>query len=498
MMHGKRMPPAVGYGVAVLLAVLAQLSRLPLHPQTLIPYITYAPFILLSAYQGGLGPGVLTTILCTLESLYFATEPVGSFQVRDPQDWLGLGALALSGVVASALFDRLQQAQRAAAAAEQARSEMARELEARRRMLESVIEHSPVSIALLRGRDFRFELVNPAYQALAPGEPMAGRTTAEVWPEAAAILVPLLEKVRDKQIVHHATGLAVPRRRGPGLPPEERYFDLSYVPLPVAGLPASEAEEGQVLVVVREVTEQQRAAAALRSTLRELESALAEKTVLLKEVHHRVKNNLAVIVSLLGMKVGAIESAEAQGALEDSQQRVRSIALIHEHLSGSEHLDRIAFAEYAEQLVQELGGVYGIAARRIAIRLDAEPIEIGIHRAVPCALILNELATNALRHAFPGERSGEVRISLRQSAPGELELSVEDNGVGCPRIAPERNGKSLGLRIVEILAKQLGGSLEQPECVGTRFVLRFRAGTSRRVVTVRRGEVPPEGSSAPF
>ena len=367
---------------------------------------------------------------------------------------------------------------------------MAQELEARRPMLESVIEHSPVSIALLRGRDFRFEMVNPAYQAFAPGEPMLGRTVAEVWPEAAATLLPILEQVRDQRNVYQAVALAVPRRRGPGLPPEERYFDLSCVPLPGAG-PGAEA--GQVLVAVTEVTEQQRAAAELRKTLGELKSALAEKTVLLKEVHHRVKNNLAVIVSLLGMKAGAIEGAEAQRALEDSQQRVRSIASIHEHLSGTEHLDRIVFAEYAEQLVQELGGIYDIASRQIAIGVDAEPIEMGIHRAIPCALILNELVTNALKHAFPGGRGGEVRVSLRQSAPGELELNVEDNGVGCPRIAAARSGKSLGLRIVEILAKQLEGSLEQPECAGTRFVLRFRAGTSRRVVRVRRGEVGPEG-----
>jgi len=105
--------------------------------------------------------------------------------------------------------------------------------------------------------------------------------------------------------------------------------------------------------------------------------------------------------------------------------------------------------------MHELGAVYGVAARGIAIRVDAELIEMGLHRAVPCALILNELVTNALKHAFPGERGGEVRVSLRQSAPGELELSVQDNGVGCPQVLPARTGKSLGLRIVEILAKQV-------------------------------------------
>ncbi len=473
MMHGNRLPPALGYTTALLLAALAQLARFPLHPPTLIPFITYAPFILLSAFQGGWGPGLLTTLLCSLESVYFATEPVRSFRVKDPQDWLGVGGLALTGVVASAMFDRLQQARRAAAEAERMQSEMGRELEARKRMLESVIEHSPVSMALLRGRDFQFEMVNPAYQAMAPDEQMAGRTVAEVWPEAITILLPLLEQVRDTQTIFHAVGMAIPRHRGPGLPPEERYFDFSCVPLPGAFPAASTA--GQILLVASDVTGQHRAHRELEKTLRELEAAVTEKTVLLKEVHHRVKNNLAVIASLLSMKANAIEGIEARAALEDSQRRVRSIALIHERLSGTEHLDRIDFAEYAGQLLQELRGVYGDAAGRIAIRLDAEPIEMGIHCAVPCALILSELVVNAFKHAFPDQRNGQVLVALRFSAPGRLELSVEDNGVGFVPGASTRGSNSVGLRIVEILTKQLQGSLEHVDCAGTRLVLRFGA-----------------------
>jgi two-component sensor histidine kinase len=160
---------------------------------------------------------------------------------------------------------------------------------------------------------------------------------------------------------------------------------------------------------------------------------------------------------------------------------VRSIALIHEHLSGTEHLDRIDFAEYAGQLLQELGSVYDDAEGRIRIRLEAERIEMGIHRAIPCALILNELVTNALKHAFPDGRAGEVVVGLRLATADELELWVEDNGIGCPQIAPARSGKSLGLRIVEILTRQLGGSLEHADCAGSRFVLRFGAGTSIQI-----------------
>lgn len=329
-------------------------------------------------------------------------------------------------------------------------------------------------------------MLNPAYQSLAPDERMIGRTVAEVWPEAKAIVLPLLEKVRDSRMVHHAAGLAIPRQRGRGMPAEERYFDMSYVPLPGTGF--SSAEEGQLLAVVKEVTEQHLAQETLRGTLRELEAAVAEKTVLLKEVHHRVKNNLAVIASLLNMKAGAMEGDEAREALEDSQRRVRSIALIHEHLSGTEHLDRIDFSEYAGELLQELGSVYGDAAGRIRIRLEVERIEMGIHRAIPCALILNELVTNALKHAFPNGRSGEVVVGLRLATADDLELWVEDNGIGCPDGALVKSGKSLGLRIVEILTKQLGGSLEHVACAGTRFVLRFGVGTSSRVVREAEGE----------
>ena len=476
---GKRLPAAVRYGLAVLLAAAAQAARLPLHPPTLIPFITFVPFILLSAFLAGWGPGVLATFLCMLESIYFGTAPVETLHMRNPHVWPGVGALAVTGLVASALFERLRQARLAAASHLQARSEMAAELEARRRVLESVFEHSPVAIALLRGSDFRYEMVNPAHQALASGVPMLGRSVSEVWPEVAATVLPLLREVRDKGTVYHTDGMELPLRRGAGLPPEERYFQFSYVPLAAGKVPAQEDPQGQVLVVAMEVTDVWRTQQELRRTLRELEQTLAEKTVLVQEIHHRVKNNLAVIVGLLGMKAAAMEGTEAQNALEDSQHRVRSIAMIHEQLSGTDHMDRIDFAEYAGELVRELGGIYDVAGRRIAVRVETGPIKMNIQRAVPCALILNELLTNSLRHAFPNGRAGEIRVSLREAAEaGKLELTVEDDGIGCAPTVAARPGKSLGLRIVGILTRQLEGSLEQPACEkGARFVLRFRAGS---------------------
>lgn len=549
-MHDLRSPPATAYGIAVLLAVLAQLVQVPLHSPATISHAIYAPFILLSAYLGGLGPGLLSTVLCVMGSLYLATESLHSFRMEDPRNWLGVGALALTGVVASSLFERVQQGKTAAIAvervrleaervrfeaervrleaerayfeaervrleaerayfeaervrleaervrleaeavrleAERVRLELEQEAEVNRCMLESVIEYSPVPIALLSGSDFRFKVTNLAYQALAPNEPMVGRTVAEVWPEAAAIVVPLLEHVRETGETFRAALMRIDLHRGVGLPPEERYFDFSYVALPGEEQGAPESEAGRVLIVAAEVTEEQRAQQVLHKTMADLKAALAEKTVLLKEVHHRVKNNLAVIASLLGMKAGVIEGAEARAALEDSQHRIRSIAMIHERLCGSDRLDRIGFAEFAAELLEELRGVYWDTEGRIAVRLEAEPIEMGLHRAFPCALILNELMTNALKYAFPDGRRGEVVVRLRLAAPGELELSVEDNGVGCPREVVLGGGKSLGFRIVGILAKQLEGTLEQVEFAGSRFVVRFRAGTSRREEAVASG-----------
>ena len=150
-----RPSPVIGYSLAVLLAVAAQVARLPLHPPTLIPYITYVPFMVLSAALGGFGPGMLANGICLLESAYFASEPVGSFKVDNPQFWPGLGALAFTGLVISMLFGSLKQAWRSNA-------QMACELETRERMLASIIEHSPASIAILGGSEFTFVMVNPA------------------------------------------------------------------------------------------------------------------------------------------------------------------------------------------------------------------------------------------------------------------------------------------------------------------------------------------------
>ena len=229
----------------------------------------------------------------------------------------------------------------------------------------------------------------------------------------------------------------------------------------------------KALVCAQDITGLKKAEQDLQNNVAKLESALAEKTVLLQEVHHRVKNNLAVISSLLNMRAETTQGAEAKQALEESQRRVHSIALIHEHLYGSDHLDRINFAEYAQQLVQVLYQAFDGESARIAFRMDMDPIDLGVHLAVPAALILNELLSNALKHAFPGGRLGEIHVMFREVQPGHMELAVEDDGVGSPNVLAERKETSLGLHIVRILTTQLGGTLKQEPASGTRIVLRF-------------------------
>jgi two-component sensor histidine kinase len=291
----------------------------------------------------------------------------------------------------------------------------------------------------MRGPDFTYESLNPAYQALVPGEPIAGRTVADVWPEEAPLLLPLLNVVREAGTVYHATEALIQRRSTPATPVEYRYFDFSYVPLAGPGV-----DDVQILVNAIEVTAYKRAADELRVSNQALASALAQTTVLLKEIHHRVKNNLAVISSLLSMEADTVEIQEAKEALEESQRRVFSIALIHQQLYGSDNLDRISFPEYARQLVEQLRSSFVAAPEQINVLLDVAPIEMGIHRALPCALILNELVSNAFKHVFPGALRGEVRVSLRESAPDCLELAVADNGIGSSEGLAERNERSLG------------------------------------------------------
>jgi len=194
---------------------------------------------------------------------------------------------------------------------------------------------------------------------------------------------------------------------------------------------------------------------------------------LLKEVHHRVKNNLQVISSMLFLQSTFAQDPKALAALRESQERVKSIALVHEKLYRSDDLERLNFGEYVRDLLGEMVRTYGAGQKGVSVHSDVEDVYLGIDTAVPCGLMINELVSNALKHAFPEGRQGEVWLKMRRTQDEEYLLSVGDNGIGLPSGLDWQQSKSLGLRLVADLTKQLDGTLVINKTGGTRFQIAF-------------------------
>ena len=228
--------------------------------------------------------------------------------------------------------------------------------------------------------------------------------------------------------------------------------------------------DGQTMftVILRDVTERVRNEERIRASLR-------EKEALLKEIHHRVKNNLQVVSSLLGLQSRAVVDAETRKMFLESQDRVHSMALLHESLYQSHNLSQINFPEYIRQLAAHLFHSYGVAAERIHLETDLDDLSLHLDAAVPCGLIINELISNSLKYAFPDGREGQIRIELRGLSDGTTRLVVADNGIGLRADIDWVNSRSLGLRLVRTLAQQLGGQLQVNTSQGMEVQLAFAA-----------------------
>ncbi len=212
-----------------------------------------------------------------------------------------------------------------------------------------------------------------------------------------------------------------------------------------------------------------------------ISAELKEKSTLLQEVHHRVKNNLQIIVSLLSLQSAQIQDPAVRAKLKESQSRIYSMALVHEMLYSSDSLARVDFHRYIEMLAERIWRLYPTPLPIEALDLDVAALDLGIDDAVPCGLIVQELLVNALKYAFP-EPTPErprIRIALRREAD-QIELTVADNGVGISLDIEPGQTTSLGLKLVSILSQQLGGRLELDRRGGTAFRLRFRPKESRQ------------------
>jgi PAS domain S-box-containing protein len=206
---------------------------------------------------------------------------------------------------------------------------------------------------------------------------------------------------------------------------------------------------------------------------RELKAALKEKEVLLKEIHHRVKNNLQVISSMLNLQAMHIPDEASQQVFAESQGRVQSIALVHETLYESQDLSSVNFAEYINTLVTTVMQAQSSPERNISTMIDADGVRLPVGSAIPCGLIINELVTNSLKHAFPNRSAGVIRVSLHNQASGVVEMIVADDGVGLPAELDPRRVSSLGLDLVYTFAEQLGAAVEVQRRNGTQFRFEF-------------------------
>ena len=229
-------------------------------------------------------------------------------------------------------------------------------------------------------------------------------------------------------------------------------------------LRADEEQPIGYVKVLRDVTERERAR-------ERLERAVHEKDSLLREVHHRVKNNLQVIVSLLSMHAKHAKDRHAAGLIAETQNRVRAIARIHEGLYGSADLSTVRFGSYLTQLVSDLVSFYGMEDR-VKARVEAEEITLELDRAIPLALFTNELLCNSLKHGFPEGRRGLISVALAREGT-DARLSISDDGVGLPAGVNTETAGSMGFHLVRILSAQLQAHLEMASTGGTTITLRF-------------------------
>jgi PAS domain S-box-containing protein len=321
------------------------------------------------------------------------------------------------------------------------------EAEGARRHLETVLA-SLNDAFLVLDRDWRVVHANDK-AAERVGVPKAQLLGVPIWH-----LVPDVAGSRFDDEVRRAMAAQTPVQFEWYAPTRGRWFECRVSPWPM-GLTLLEAD----------ITARKQAEAHLKAMLQ-------EKEVLLKEIHHRVKNNLQIIASLLALQADGLHDPTLVARLEDSQHRVHSMALIHETLYQAPDLARFHFAQYVEQLATYLFLAYTVPDAPITLHTQADDVALDLDRAIPCGLILNELLSNALKYAFPDGRAGEIRVEL-QAVAGQVRLRVRDTGVGLPQGLEWRQPDSLGLQLVGLLTEQLGGTLTLERDGGTAVTILF-------------------------
>ena len=240
-----------------------------------------------------------------------------------------------------------------------------------------------------------------------------------------------------------------------------------------------------VQIAMRDISGRKRAQRALQASEAQLRVALKDKDALLREVHHRVKNNLQVIDSLLRMETRRSDLEETRAVLQDMQGRIRTMAQLHEVLHRSGAVSGIDLGAYLGQLITRTLQARSTRPGAVRVQLDLAPVQVEMDQATPCGLLVNELVSNSMKHGFADGRSGEVRVSLRQQPGGpDLVLQVSDDGQGLPQDWMARKKRGLGLQLADDLAGQLGGQLVMGPGPAAVFTLHFHASPPRALTGI--------------
>ncbi len=324
----------------------------------------------------------------------------------------------------------------------------------------TLVENATEAIFVTQDQMVKFENTNALRASGFSGEELHSRPFLDfIHPDDRQIMIDRYRKRIEGEEVSNNFHFRIINKAG-----DARWMEISAVSITWEGKPA-------VLNFMTDITERKEAEEKLRESLK-------EKEVLLKEIHHRVKNNMQIVSSLLNLQVDYIKEEEDRVIFLESQNRIHTMALIHEKLYQSDDLVRIDFSEYLRNLLQTLMRSYDVSPGLIEVKTEVHGIFLSIDSAIPCALVANEIISNCFKHAFPEGRSGEIVLSLKsvKGAGGdEYVLEVRDNGVGIDVSQDIEDTKTLGIQLIRTLTRQLKGSLNISSNGGTSYTIVFPA-----------------------
>ncbi|MFN2374632.1 MAG: PAS domain S-box protein [Cyclonatronaceae bacterium] len=324
-----------------------------------------------------------------------------------------------------------------------------------------MIQYAPSPICFLEGKELRITIVNDAFRQIIGITKLTGRTMEDISGHIRGGAG--IEEIRYVfESGETYTGNEMRMDIFNSASETFREYYLNVVLQPVKNL---EGKVYGVFIEAQDVTGVAKSRIALQESLR-------EKQVLIEEVHHRVKNNLAIITGLLELQIDQEEDERTVNQLRDNQLRIYSMAAIHEMLYHNEKLSEINFAEYIRIIVEKILLSVDTPGLKISWDTDLEPVVLSVNQAIPLAMILNELVTNACKHAFPDKKKGHLHIGLSENE-GSVTLSVKDNGTGCDYLDDAMERKKLGATLIELLSAQLRSELELYVNGGTKVSIRF-------------------------